>query len=93
MKVTANFHGHLRSTLGTTRQEFGLPEGSTLQSLICEIGVLYGDKVKASLGPWSEGEFVMLILVNGQDQHFLGGLETQLKDGDDIDFMPPMSGG
>jgi len=33
------------------------------------------------------------IMVNGQTIHYLEGMETQLKEGDEVLILPPVSGG
>jgi len=54
----------------------------------------YGRKIRKSFVD-SQGKLEnhAIILVNGRNHLFLDGLETKLRDGDEIVLSPPMVGG
>jgi molybdopterin synthase sulfur carrier subunit len=54
----------------------------------------YGKKLRKSfVDPSGNLESHVVILVNGRNYLFLDGLNTKLKDGDQIVISPPLSGG
>jgi len=65
-------------------EEIELEEGSSLRDLIQEIHRRYG------IGDLISSSF---ITVNGKGAPQLSGLDTKLRPGDVICFMPPLSGG
>jgi molybdopterin synthase sulfur carrier subunit len=93
MQVTVKGYLSFRPLVGELRVP--LPEGSTLRALLAEL--------KSSLG----GEFArqaydaqgvlldhVAVLLNGQhDSHLPLGLDTPLKDGDQVSLFPPIAGG
>ena len=71
-----------------------LPDRSTLHELLRELTRIYGqdfyDMVCCEDG-YPEDE--VAILVNGSSAAATGGVEIQLKDGDDVLILPIISGG
>jgi len=66
----------------------------TLGDVIVQFMSEYGKKIRKNFID-SQGnlETHVVILVNGRNYLFLDGLNTKLKDGDQIVISPPLSGG
>jgi MoaD family protein len=73
-----------------------LEQGATLRSLLVTLAEAIGEPFRA--GVFDEGrgglQRGVAVLVNGHHQtHLPTGLETPLKDGDQVAIFPPISGG
>ncbi|OGP54294.1 MAG: hypothetical protein A2Y65_10985 [Deltaproteobacteria bacterium RBG_13_52_11] len=85
----------LKEILGQQVIELPIPQGSTVKALL---GLMV-DKWGARLSPYfadsEHGRHLppIRILVNGQDIGFLNGMETELRDGDEILILPLVGGG
>jgi molybdopterin synthase sulfur carrier subunit len=85
----------LKAILGQEAIEFPIPEGTTVKSLVA----LMVDKWGARLAPYfpdAEQDRPLpkiRILVNGRDIGFLKGMETALRDGDEVLMLPLVGGG
>jgi len=93
MKVTARFYGNLRRQVGQRDLELEVAPGTSAAQLLEVLERRLGPEVSAHLRPSQEGHFSMLILVNGQDHHFTGGLAAPLPEGALVEFMLPLAGG
>ena len=83
--VTILYFARLRETLGTAREELALPDGVTDLSGLRAALVARG-------GAWSHelaGSRNVRMAVN-QD---MASADTVVKDGDEIAFFPPVTGG
>lgn len=69
-------------------------EGNSLGEVLEDLTKRYGDPFKKKLFD-SDGRTKRFInvYVNGKDMRFLEGLETKLKNGDEILIIPAVSGG
>ena len=85
----------LKKIVGAREVEISVPSGCTLQVLLEKMVDSWGDKLAARLfEPNSTNLFPYLrLMVNGRDIGFLDGMNTRLKDEDEILIMPPVSGG
>ncbi|MEM3550150.1 MAG: MoaD/ThiS family protein [Candidatus Bathyarchaeia archaeon] len=94
MKVTVKFIGSLQSLAGKSKLTLTLKDSTALKEAIREI-IEKLPNLKAALmeselrSPRSNN----LILINGKEISVLNGLETNLKDGDDVVFIPVSHGG
>jgi molybdopterin synthase sulfur carrier subunit len=85
----------LKEILGNEAIEFSIPEGTTVNSLV----VLMVEKWGAQLTPYfSDAEDdrplpKIRIAVNGKDIGFLQGMETELREGDEVLMLPLVGGG
>ena len=85
----------LKEILGDEVVEFPIPEGTTIKSLVD----LMVEKWGAQLTPYfSDAEDdrplpKIRIAVNGKDIEFLQGMETELRDGDEVLMLPLVGGG
>ena len=67
-------------------------DGKTVKELLDILFERYSD-LEARLIKDGELTPFINIFVNGEDIRYLDGLETQLKDGDEVTFIPAISGG
>jgi len=93
MTITVKFVGALRNTSGAGIRVFNY-EKCTVKDLIYRI---IGESPEARrdliAGELKEPRTNALILVNGREISVLNGLETTLKDGDEVVFVPVVHGG
>lgn len=78
----------MRKIAGTKEVTFELPKGSTLRDLLENASLKYGKEVMEV--PSKTG---ILIMLNGQNIEFLGGVNVRLSDGDRVAIIPPLNGG
>ncbi|MEM2835739.1 MAG: MoaD/ThiS family protein [Candidatus Bathyarchaeia archaeon] len=78
----------LRKIAGAKEVIFELPEESTVKELLENAALKYGKEIMRA--PSREG---VLIILNGQNIEFLGGLNAKLSDGDRVVILPPVDGG
>jgi molybdopterin synthase sulfur carrier subunit len=94
MVLTVKFVGALRHVSGTGELALSCKSRVVLRELISEI-IKELPKLKQSLiNPQLEDPRPnALILVNGREISVLDGLETKLKDGDEVVLVPFVHGG
>jgi molybdopterin synthase sulfur carrier subunit len=69
-----------------------LKEGAVLKDLLSPV-FLPPEAVKAIIDELGNTKPSILILKNGRNIRFLGGLLTKLEDGDEVSIFPPLGGG
>jgi len=79
MRVTVKFFASVREVVGSRSQEVDLPDGATL----ADLWQTYVEKYPRL------GNLALAYAVN----HEYSGLQRVLKDGDEVAFIPPVSGG
>jgi molybdopterin synthase sulfur carrier subunit len=89
MVVTVKFVGSLRSLAGKGKLAMELGKMASLMEVMKRMAE-ESPKLKPALANSKAG---MLILVNGKEVSVLNGLETMLKDGDEVVFVPVIHGG
>lgn len=89
MVVTVKFVGSLRSLAGKSKLAMELGKMASLMEVMKRMAE-ESPKLKPALANSKAG---MLILVNGKEVSVLNGLETMLKDGDELVFVPVIHGG
>lgn len=68
--------------------------GSTISEIIASLAEKYGDSFERRvLDTDGKPRSVLNLYVNGKNIRFLSGLDTQLKDGDEVMLLPAVSGG
>ena len=94
MVITVKFVGAFRHFSGAGKLELGCKGltsvGELVNELVEEVPAVEGVLIDPQLenpGPNA------LILVNGREIGVLDGLETRLKDGDEVVFVPVVHGG
>jgi len=66
--------------------------GATLAAVITDIDSQYSGLAERLLENGALRRFIN-VYINDEDVRFLGGLETQIKDGDSITILPAVAGG
>jgi len=94
MTITVKFIGALRHISGVDKLALNDEEGTSIRALINEI-TKEAPQLKQSLidQQLEDSRPNALILVNGREISVLNSLETSLKDGDEIVFVPVVHGG
>lgn len=95
MKVTLHTILGIKDVIGQSLTEMELPHGSTIKDFLKHIRERWGDELSTRLFlPDSVAVLPYVrIMVNGQTIEFLEGMETLLKEGDEVLILPPASGG
>lgn len=94
MVVTVKFLGSLRNISGkskiTLKFETPVPLREAVKKIVEELPALRRALIDQELGDPRPNS---LIIVNGREISILDGLETMLKDGDEVVFVPVLHGG
>ena len=95
IKITLHTILELKQVIGQRLTEIDLPDGSTVEDLLTYMKERWGDKLSTHLFDPDSGAVLpyVRIMVNGQTIQFLEGMETPLKEGDEVLILPPVSGG
>ena len=93
MRVRVKFLATLYDLTGVLKTEVDVPDGITVGKLVEFLNEKF-PKLKAEILD-EEGRLKPMynILVNGRAVEWLKGLDTELKDGDEVVFIPPAAGG
>lgn len=68
--------------------------GATVSEVIAALAKKFGDAFQRRvMGFDGKPRSVLNLYVNGKNIRFLNGLDTQLKDGDEVMLLPAVSGG
>ena len=94
MVLTIKFIGALRRISAKTQLTINHEEGMSIKQLMAKMAqeVPPLERTLSDQQP-EDSRFNALILVNGREISVLNGLETKLKDGDEIVFVPVVHGG
>jgi molybdopterin synthase sulfur carrier subunit len=94
MVVNVKFIGSFRSISGrgklTLRFEGSVPLRKVIRKMVVELPKLEEALIDREL---DEPKASMLILVDGREISVLNGLDTVIKDGDEVVFVPVLHGG
>ncbi len=94
MAVTVRFVGSFRSITHKTRLAIKLEGNLTLKEVIWNMMKERPALRRVLINPELENPRPnALILVNGKEISVLNGLETMLKEGDEVVFVPVLHGG
>jgi molybdopterin synthase sulfur carrier subunit len=95
VKVTLHTILGLKQVIGQRLTEIDLPHGSTVEGFLTYLKETWGDELSTHLFDADSGAVLphVRIMVNGQTIQFLEGMETPLKEGDEVLILPPVSGG
>jgi adenylyltransferase/sulfurtransferase len=94
MAIAVKFVGALRHVSGVNELALDCTKGVTLKELIHEIANRLPELKRSLIDQQLEDPRVnALILVNGREISVLNGLETSLKDGDEVVLVPVVHGG
>lgn len=92
MKVKVRVFGDLTSILGRG-QTLEIEEGASVRTITSGLSKKAGMKRYGYLGRYKLDGSELAILVNGRNIALLDGVETALRDGDEVVLLPPSAGG
>ncbi len=95
MKITLHTILGLKQIVGQRLTEIDLPQGSTVEDFLTYLGERWGNQLSSRLFDPDSGAILpyVRIMVNGQTIDYLAGMQTPLKEGDEVLLLPPASGG
>jgi len=95
MKVRVHYLGYIKNMLDKKDDELDIREGATLSELLDKLAGLYGQPFKKEVFEpgLKDLKTGFVATVNGILMDQLGGVQTRLKEGDNIILMSLMSGG
>lgn len=93
MKLRVKFLATLYDLTGVLKTEVEVPDGITVRELIDHLGKRFERLKSEVLDEKGELKPMFNVLVNGRAVEWLNGLDTKLKDGDEVVFIPPAAGG
>lgn len=95
MKITLHTIFGIKEVIGQRLTEIELPHESTVEGFLTYMRKRWGDELSNRLFDPESGAVLphVRIMVNGQTIDFLEGMETSLKEGDEVLILPPASGG
>jgi len=93
MKIKVKFFALLREATGTKEVEEEVEEGTTVKGLLERLSNKLPKRFRELVFEGQEVSRNVIILVNRRGIRELEGLETKLKDGDEVALLPPVSGG
>ena len=95
MKIKVHYLGYIKNMLDKKDDELDIREGATLSELLEKLAGLYGQPFKKEVFEpgLKDLKTGFVATVNGILMDPLGGVQTMLKEGDNIILMSLMSGG
>ncbi len=95
MKIKVHYISLVKSFTKTSQDEFDLKEGVLLADLLDKIAAKYGKPLTQEVYDPTKKEMksTFVVMVNGVLMDQLQGVNTPLKDGDNIILMSLMTGG
>ncbi len=97
MKVTIEYLGYIKQTLGITQPEIiELKPQATTRDLLVLLAKKHGEAFTKAVYDPKEPNVMKpyhILALNGLMVNLLGGLDTKLKDGDRVAVMPVVTGG
>lgn len=94
VKITVRSILSIKDILGSREIEMPVMEGCTLGRLLEIMIGKWGENLASKIFD-AKGRVLRhtRLMINGQDIAFLNGLETELKEGDEVLVLPPVAGG
>ena len=96
MRITVDYLGHIKHTLGVQQAEsVELKENALVCDLLSLLAEKHGEPFRKAVYEPKELDLKphYILSVNGLLLNQLNGLETKLKDGDRVVLMPVVTGG
>jgi MoaD family protein len=97
VKVTVEYLGYIKQTLGVTQAEtIEIKPDTTSRDLLALLAEKHGEPFKKAVYDPKEPNTMKpyhILAVNGLMINLLEGLDTRLKDGDRIAVLPVVTGG
>lgn len=94
MKLLVEYMGQLQSAVGRSQDRLELQPGETLSALIDRLGEMCGVEARPHL--FTEAGHIqpcLLVALNGSVLTCRNAGNRELRDGDNIVFLPPIAGG
>ena len=91
MKI--RIYGTLRAVMGGREAEVRLPEGGTARQVLDQLAAAYPGLQAKVLGDDRELLGGVGLFVNGRSTRFLQGLDTRVRENDEVALFPPIGGG
>lgn len=93
MRLYVKFLATLYDLTGVLKTQIEVNDGITVRELLEVLSERFPKLKQEILDERGELKPMYNILVNGRAVEWLNGLNTTLKDGDEIVFIPPAAGG
>ena len=96
LKVTVDYLGSVKQSLGLKQAEqIELKDGASVMYLLHLLSEKHGEPFKKSVYEPNDPDLkpYYILAINGLLTNQLNDMETKLKDGDSLIFMPVVSGG
>jgi MoaD family protein len=93
MKVKVAFHGEVRRAAGTPGLELELRNGSTVRAVLQLLRDQFNTAFRELVGEGEEALRRVTVFLNGENILIKEGLETPVKDGDELYIFTPVAGG
>ncbi len=93
MKIVVRGHGAIKRFIGSRKRTVELGDEAGVRDLILKLGGRIAGSDNVFLGGHRLVESELVVLVNGRNIRALNGIDTALKEGDLVTFMPVIVGG
>jgi len=95
MRIKVHYLGYIKNMLEKKDEELDIREGTTLSELLDKLAGLYGQPFKKEVFEpgLKDLKTGFVVTVNGILMGQINGVQTKLKEGDNIILMSLMSGG
>ena len=93
MRVLVRSHGAIKRFIGSGKRIVELADEAMVRDLILKLGGKIAGSDSVFLGGHKLVESELVVLVNGRNMRALNGIDTALKEGDLVTFMPVIVGG
>lgn len=95
LKVRVQYLGYIKNMLKKSEDELELSEGASLSVLLNKLAGIYGDAFKREVYEpgLKDVKTGFVVTVNGVLMDQLHGVDTKLRQGDNVILMTLMSGG
>lgn len=91
MPIEVHLTSVIQKVVGDQRQI--VSEGATIAELFANIGVDYPGFLEQVQNEAGELHRFVNVYLNDEDIRYLGGTDTELKDGDAVSILPALAGG
>ena len=93
LRVKVEFFLDLREIVGEREKMLEFDSPPTIRVVLDLLVKRYGGKFGEKIFDGGKLSEYYICLLNGQNIRFLKGLDTALKDGDELAIIPPFAGG
>ncbi|MCX8205313.1 MAG: MoaD family protein [Candidatus Nezhaarchaeota archaeon] len=93
--VEVKFFATVREAVGVSAASVTVKSEATIKDLLELLAQAYGDSFRRAVYDADGGSLKpsIIVLLNGHNIDFLGGLATRIKPGDTVAILPPAVGG